>query len=85
LMGITEVVRGEDLRSSAVRQGALLTALGYPVPAYVHVPLMLGADGQRLAKRHAAGSIRDLRNSGLSPQRVQAMALGNLMDLEGKP
>jgi glutamyl-tRNA synthetase len=85
LMGITEVLRGEDLRSSAPRQAALLTALGFPVPAYVHVPLVLGADGQRLAKRNGALPIRELRGAGMSPQQVQALALENLTDLEGKP
>jgi glutamyl-tRNA synthetase len=85
LMGITEVVRGEDLRSSAPRQAALLAALGYPAPAYVHVPLLLGADGQRLAKRNGAPPIRELRDSGLSPQQVRALALESSMDLEGKP
>ena len=83
LMGMTEVVRGEDLRSSAPRQAALLSALGYAVPAYFHVPLMLGADGQRLAKRNGALSVRELRAQGLAPAQVLALATEGLKGLEG--
>jgi glutamyl-tRNA synthetase len=50
--GVEEVVRGADLLDSAPRQAWLARALGAPVPAYAHVPLVLGADGARLAKRH---------------------------------
>jgi len=77
-MGITEVVRGEDLRSSAKRQGALLDALGAAVPAYWHVPLVLGPDGERLAKRNGAKPIADYRAEGMSPSEVRALALQGL-------
>jgi glutamyl-tRNA synthetase len=50
--GVQEVVRGADLLDFAPRQAWLARALGAPVPAYAHVPLVLGADGTRLAKRH---------------------------------
>jgi glutamyl-tRNA synthetase len=50
--GIDQVVRGEDLADSAPRQAWLARTLGLPVPEYVHVPLVLGPDGARLAKRH---------------------------------
>ncbi len=49
--GITEVLRGSDLLTSAARQAHLLACLGEPVPRYAHIPLMLGPDGRRLAKR----------------------------------
>ena len=69
-MGVTEVVRGDDLLSSTPRQIALYQALGAPVPTFLHVPLMLGEDGVRLAKRHGAVSISQLRNEGHSPESI---------------
>jgi len=52
--GIGEVVRGDDLLETTPRQILLARLLGVPVPRYAHVPLVLGADGRRLAKRHGA-------------------------------
>jgi glutamyl-tRNA synthetase len=52
--GIGEVVRGDDLLETTPRQVLLARLLGLPVPRYAHVPLVLGADGQRLAKRHGS-------------------------------
>jgi glutamyl-tRNA synthetase len=69
-MGMTHVVRGADLLSSTARQILLCRALELPVPAFVHVPLMLGPDGERLAKRHGAVSLGDLREAGVPPERV---------------
>jgi glutamyl-tRNA synthetase len=69
-MGITHVVRGADLLSSTARQIMLCRALDLPVPEFVHVPLMLGADGERLAKRHGAVSLGELRDAGVPPERV---------------
>lgn len=69
-MRMTHVVRGADLLSSTARQILLCGALALPVPAFVHVPLMLGPDGERLAKRHGAVSLGDLRGAGVPPQRV---------------
>jgi glutamyl-tRNA synthetase len=63
-MGITEVVRGEDLAGCTGWQLALYDALGAPRPQFVHVPLMLGPDGKRLAKRDRAASLAELRASG---------------------
>ena len=58
--GIGEVVRGDDLLSSTGRQLRLAELLGLPAPAHAHVPLVLGPDGSRLAKRHGAVTLRDL-------------------------
>ena len=58
--GIEEVVRGADLVDSTPRQIWLGRALGLPALAYAHVPLVLGADGQRLAKRHGDVTLRDV-------------------------
>ncbi|MCC5839373.1 MAG: tRNA glutamyl-Q synthetase [Opitutales bacterium] len=60
-MAITEVVRGEDLLLSTARQLLLYRALGWNPPAWWHAPLIRDAAGRRLAKRHAALSLRSLR------------------------
>jgi glutamyl-tRNA synthetase len=78
-MGITEVVRGEDLLSSTPRQILLLRLLGAPLPRYAHVPLVRDAQGQRLAKRHKGLEVRALRAAGLSPEA----AIGRLAYLAG--
>jgi glutamyl-tRNA synthetase len=57
--GIGEVVRGDDLLETTPRQILLARLLGLPVPRYAHVPLVLGADGRRLAKRHGAVTLDD--------------------------
>ncbi|MBF9519611.1 tRNA glutamyl-Q(34) synthetase GluQRS [Mycobacteroides chelonae] len=58
--GIDQVVRGDDLLASAPRQAYLGTLLGYPVPTYAHVPLVLNTAGARLAKRDGAVTVADL-------------------------
>lgn len=68
--GVTQVVRGDDLLSSTPRQMLLQLLLGLPQPEYMHVPLVLGADGQRLAKRHGAVTLADLVAEGWSPGDV---------------
>jgi glutamyl-tRNA synthetase len=58
--GVEEVVRGADLLASTSRQLLLARLLGLPAPAHAHVPLVLGPDGARLAKRHGAVTLRDV-------------------------
>lgn len=70
LMGISEVVRGRDIMPSTARQLAILDALGMPEPRYGHISLLLGEDGERLAKRHASLSLEALRTQNVSPWRV---------------
>jgi len=73
-MRITEVVRGADLLKSTARQLLLLRALGHSPPDYFHCDLVRDAVGVRLAKRHDALSIRHLRESGVTPEKVLEMA-----------
>ncbi|MEM1416798.1 MAG: tRNA glutamyl-Q(34) synthetase GluQRS [Myxococcota bacterium] len=68
--GITEVVRGDDLLSATGLQLALFAALRAAPPAFLHVPLVVGADGSRLAKRHGAPGIRALREAGRTAEEV---------------
>jgi len=69
-MGITEVVRGEDLVTSTFRQLLLFAALEWPAPKFFHCPLMTDEHGVRLAKRHDALSLRALRERGTSPSDI---------------
>jgi glutamyl-tRNA synthetase len=69
-MGITDVLRGQDLLDSAHRQLLLFEALGLEAPQYSHVPLMHGPDGQRLAKRHGSLAVSAMRQAGASPEQV---------------
>ncbi len=69
--GITHVVRGDDLLDSAARQLLLYRALGYaPEPSYLHLPLVIGPDGKRLAKRHGDSRLDALRAAGVPAERV---------------
>jgi glutamyl-tRNA synthetase len=69
-MGITEVVRGDDLIPSTPRQLLLYEALGLAPPLYVHVPLVVGPDGRRLAKRHGDTRLASLRAAGVRPEAL---------------
>ncbi len=73
-MGITEVVRGEDLLLSTARQLLIYRALGATPPRWCHLPLVRDEQGRRLAKRHAPLSIRELRARGLTPSDVLALS-----------
>jgi glutamyl-tRNA synthetase len=68
--GVTDVVRGADLLSSASRQHLLYRALGLPEPRWWHLPLVVGPDGRRLAKRHGDTRIDTYRAAGVSPRRI---------------
>jgi len=71
--GIGEVVRGADLLDSTPRQLWLGARLGLPAPRHAHVPLMLGPDGARLAKRHGAVTLADRAAQGEDADAVRAM------------
>jgi glutamyl-tRNA synthetase len=78
-MGVTDVVRGDDLLASTGRQLLLYRALGLPEPRFAHVPLVVGEDAQRLAKRHGAVSLGELRDRGADAAAV----VGLLAELTG--
>lgn len=80
LQGVTDVVRGDDLLLSTPRQVHLQQLLGFSTPAYAHVPLVVGADGHRLAKRHGATTMAELAERGIDAQRLLAL-LGSSLDL----
>lgn len=69
-MGITEVVRGDDLLPATPAQILVQKALGLPQPAYCHVPLVVGPDGRRLAKRHGDTRIAAYRAAGMSAEAI---------------
>ncbi len=69
-MGITQVVRGEDLLPSTPRQVLLLRLMGAEIPECLHVPLMCDHRGERLAKRHRALEVRELREAGIASRAV---------------
>jgi glutamyl-tRNA synthetase len=69
-LGVTEVVRGDDLVPSTPRQLLLYRALGLRPPAFVHVPLVVGPDGRRLAKRHGDTRLAALRAAGVRPESL---------------
>ncbi|MBI5089044.1 MAG: tRNA glutamyl-Q(34) synthetase GluQRS [Actinobacteria bacterium] len=73
LQGVTEVVRGDDLLSSTPRQVHLQQLLGFATPAYAHVPLVVGVDGSRLAKRHGATTLAELAERGMAPATLLAV------------
>jgi glutamyl-tRNA synthetase len=69
-MGITDVVRGADLVSSTPRQLWLMSELGGRPPRFTHVPLVVAPDGARLEKRAGGMTVRELRQSGVQPERI---------------
>ncbi len=70
-MGVTHVIRGDDHLNNAFRQLVLLRALGWPEPDYAHVPLIHGADGAKLSKRHGALGVDAYRDElGILPEAL---------------
>src|SRR6185369_4150963 len=83
--GVTCVVRGDDLVSSTPRQLLLYHALGLTPPHFVHVPLVVGPDGRRLAKRHGDTRLRALREAGIASGQLVgllAWSCGWLPDIQ---
>jgi glutamyl-tRNA synthetase len=69
-MGITHVIRGDDHISNTPKQVLLYQAFAQPVPAFAHVPLILGTDKKRLSKRHGATSVTEYQRMGYLPQAM---------------
>lgn len=70
LMGITHIIRGEDHISNTPKQIFLYQALGFPLPKFAHIPMILGPDRSKLSKRHGATSIRDYRAQGFMAESI---------------
>lgn len=70
LQRVTEVVRGDDLVPSTPRQILLYRAFGWQPPRFAHLPLVVGPDGRRLAKRHGDTSLRRFRDDGVTAERM---------------
>ncbi|NWG52919.1 MAG: glutamate--tRNA ligase [Hydrogenophilaceae bacterium] len=71
-MGITHVIRGDDHLTNAARQIAIYRAMGWTAPAFAHVPLIHGADGAKLSKRHGALGAEAYRDMGYLPEALAA-------------
>ncbi|MBF0569214.1 MAG: glutamate--tRNA ligase [Candidatus Omnitrophica bacterium] len=70
LMAITHVIRGEDHISNTPKQILIYEALGFKVPKFAHLPLIMGADGARLSKRFGAVAVTDYRGEGFLPEAL---------------
>jgi glutamyl-tRNA synthetase len=75
--GVEQVVRGSDLADSTPRQLWLARALGLPEPAHAHVPLVLGPDGARLAKRHGDVTLREVGAGAALAWMVRSLGLAS--------
>jgi glutamyl-tRNA synthetase len=74
-MGITHIIRGDDHLNNAFRQYHLYQACGWDVPVFAHIPLIHGADGAKLSKRHGAVGIEWYRDAGILPEALRAYLL----------
>lgn len=69
-MGMTHVVRGDDHLNNTPKQQVLYEAFGWDLPKFGHLPMILGPDGSRLSKRHAATSVGDYKDKGFVPEAI---------------
>ena len=70
-MGVTQVIRGDDHLTNAARQALIFRALGWPLPAQAHIPLIHGPDGAKLSKRHGALGVDAYRAMGYLPEALR--------------
>jgi glutamyl-tRNA synthetase len=69
-MGVTHVIRGDDHLNNAFRQLGIIRAMGWPEPAYAHVPLIHGQDGAKMSKRHGSTGVMDYEALGFLPEAL---------------
>lgn len=70
-MGVTHVIRGEDHMTNTFRQAQIIKAMGWNIPVYAHLPLILGPDGAKFSKRHGAPAVSDYRDKGYLPEAIR--------------
>jgi glutamyl-tRNA synthetase len=70
-MGITHVIRGDDHMTNTFRQIQIYKAMGWDVPIFAHLPMILGPDGAKLSKRHGAPAVSDYRDRGYLPEAIR--------------
>ncbi|MDY0028332.1 MAG: glutamate--tRNA ligase [Pseudobdellovibrionaceae bacterium] len=70
-MGVTHVIRGDDHLNNTFRQNVIYEAMGWDIPSYAHLPLILGPDGAKLSKRHGATSVEEYRDMGYLPEAMR--------------
>jgi glutamyl-tRNA synthetase len=70
-MGITHVIRGDEHLNNAFRQAQIYRAMGWTIPAFAHIPLIHGADGAKLSKRHGALGVEAYRDMGYLPETLR--------------
>ncbi|MBE2191919.1 MAG: glutamate--tRNA ligase [Alphaproteobacteria bacterium] len=70
-MGVTHVIRGDDHLNNTFRQNIIYEAMGWDIPTYAHLPLILGPDGTKLSKRHGATSVEEYRDMGYLPEAMR--------------
>lgn len=70
-MGVTHVIRGDDHLNNTFRQNLIYEAMGWTIPVYAHLPLILGPDGAKLSKRHGATSVEEYRDMGYLPEAMR--------------
>ncbi|MDD3288798.1 MAG: glutamate--tRNA ligase [Alphaproteobacteria bacterium] len=69
-MGVTHVIRGDDHMTNTFRQVQIYKAMGWELPSFAHLPMILGPDGAKLSKRHGAPAVSDYRDRGYLPEAV---------------
>jgi len=69
-MGITHVIRGDDHMTNTFRQVQIYKAMGWEIPAFAHLPMILGPDGAKLSKRHGSPAVSDYRDRGYLPEAI---------------
>lgn len=70
-MGVTHIIRGDDHLNNAGRQSVIYTAMGWEIPVFAHIPLIHGADGAKLSKRHGATSTTEYADMGYLPEAMR--------------